>query len=91
MKLTAYINGNQVTSTNGHDWQYTDGSPHKIGVTVRPCPCCNSLPADGEPDGCLGSLPGVKNACCGHGIDGESYIEFENGVIIRGTFRRVDR
>jgi len=30
-------------------------------------------------------LPGVKFACCGHGIH-EGYIFFENGVHIAGTF-----
>lgn len=33
-------------------------------------------------DPCLGKLPGVKNACCGHGlVDG--YIQFENGKVVR--------
>ena len=33
-------------------------------------------------DPCLGILPGVKYACCGHG--GESgYVFFENGLVVR--------
>lgn len=35
-------------------------------------------------DGCLGYLPGVLDACCGHGNNKESYIQFQNGVLIRG-------
>lgn len=43
---------------------------------------------NGYADPCLGVLPGVKYACCGHGdlID-DAYIFFETGVIIR--FREV--
>lgn len=36
-------------------------------------------------DPCLGHLPGVKFACCGHGTQ-TGYITFENGVTIRGWF-----
>ena len=35
-----------------------------------------------DPDPCLGMLPGVNFACCGHGTD-NGYIAFENGVTIR--------
>jgi hypothetical protein len=37
-----------------------------------------------EPDACLGCLPGVKSACCGHGRRKESYIRFVNGKEVRG-------
>jgi hypothetical protein len=33
-------------------------------------------------DPCLGKLPGVKFACCGHGAR-EGYMYFENEVIVR--------
>ena len=33
-------------------------------------------------DPCLGELPGVLFACCGHGVD-EGYIYFQNGVQVR--------
>lgn len=36
-----------------------------------------------EYDSCLGYLPGVKSACCGHG--GVAYILFNNDVMIRFT------
>lgn len=38
-------------------------------------------------DHCLGKLPGVISACCGHG--GEGYILFENGTKIRFSNVRV--
>ena len=39
--------------------------------------------ADGV-DPCMGRLPGVVNACCGHGEPAQAYIEFENGVSVAG-------
>lgn len=35
-------------------------------------------------------LPGVKNACCGHGIK-KFYIEFENNIIIRGYITDIEK
>lgn len=49
----------------------------------EPCPRCGHIKQSiNEPDGCLGRLPGVKFACCGHGKR-PGYILFENGVSIR--------
>lgn len=48
----------------------------------------------GYADPCVGILPGVKFACCGHGdqrYEG-AYIFFENGVIIRiAKVERIER
>lgn len=48
------------------------------------CPKCE-MKIEDDADPCLGYLPGVRNACCGHGVH-EGYIEFENGVRIVGNF-----
>lgn len=48
-----------------------------------PCVKCGKLPTKEGHDACLGTLPGVTDACCGHGVK-EAYIIFENGIIIRG-------
>lgn len=42
-----------------------------------------------EPDPCLGELPGVVGACCGHGNQKIAYVSFHTGVVIRGF--RVER
>jgi hypothetical protein len=42
-----------------------------------------SLTSD-EPDGCIADLPGVVGACCGHGDREQSYIQFQNGVVVEG-------
>jgi hypothetical protein len=42
------------------------------------CPKCNKQRTLEGYDPCIANLPGVRNACCGHGAPG--YIQFENGV-----------
>ena len=42
-----------------------------------------------EPDPCLGTLPGVIEACCGHGDPRKGYVFFEDGLLFRG-FRKIE-
>lgn len=56
------------------------GRRHRGELCAR---CFRELPEEG-PDPCLGMLPGVEFACCGHG-KGRGYIVFENGTILRFT------
>jgi hypothetical protein len=55
--------------------------PWTTGETCYLCrrvrPKCDSQGIRG-PDPCLGKLPGVVNACCGHGLQ-PGYVIFENG------------
>jgi hypothetical protein len=41
-------------------------------------------------DACLGTLPGVRAACCGHGKT-KGYVLFESGLMISGTFEHAPR
>ena len=70
----------------GH-WVYEDNHEPlpANGGQIRPCEKCGKLftLGKGEVDPCLGVLPGVDNACCGHGIREESYIRFTNGVVVK--------
>jgi hypothetical protein len=53
-----------------------------------PCPHCGlSRTVEGH-DGCLGTLPGVQAACCGHGVE-DGYVLFDTGKVIRGRFDHV--
>ena len=42
----------------------------------RVCKACRApaAPEYGVPDPCLGTLPNVQNACCGHGSRGSCYV-----------------
>ncbi len=73
-------------------WVYEDnGARAGYGFEQRPCKRCGStLNVSGKADPCLGRLPGVDNACCGHGDPEAAYIRFTNGVTIRG-FTWIDR
>ena len=52
------------------------------------CDVCGRELIDGAPDPCLGELPGVRAACCGHGDRERAYMMFDNGVILDGFQRR---
>jgi hypothetical protein len=54
-----------------------------VHTTVRPCPKCGKLPNPDGTDPCLGLLPGVQYACCGHGVK-EPYILTQDGQHLRG-------
>jgi hypothetical protein len=53
-------------------------------INRMPCVKCGKLPTKENHDACLGTLPGVIDACCGHGVT-EAYINFENGLTLRGS------
>lgn len=77
---TSYKNGHKIKySVVTGKWHYEDG---QLADTFRPCPKCNELPTEDGHDACLGSLPGVQNACCGHGVE-NAYIQFVDGTEIR--------
>ena len=67
-----------------NEWHYSDTGQPVTDNPGRACGHCNLPNRDDECDPCIGFLPGVQNACCGHGQSSESYIQFENGVIVRG-------
>jgi hypothetical protein len=53
-------------------------------ASVRRCNVCGADAAADRPDACFGMLPGVVEACCGHGDKRKAYIHFDSGLIIRG-------
>jgi hypothetical protein len=53
-------------------------------VEGHPCAICKLPHSPRHPDPCLGQLPGVRGACCGHGDKRAAYIGFEDGPTIRG-------
>jgi len=72
----------------GEKWLYADTLQPipGYGGDNRPCLKCGSSKwsGTGDHDACLGLLPGVTNACCGHGDPSQSYIVFEGGLCVRG-------
>lgn len=67
-----------------NEWYYNDtGELVKLDPN-RPCGHCGLTNTPDGHDGCLETLSSVKNACCGHGIVDEAYIQFEDNSILRG-------
>ena len=93
MATTSYFRGYEIIYVNG-EWRYKDTGEVSGFDNVRPCKKCGRTfegSNKGEPDPCIGNLPGVDNACCGHGVRKESYIRFVNGVVIRGFTMEVKK
>lgn len=80
MSATGYMRGHAVYY--GECWRYRDTG--EATRRDRPCAHCRLDATPEGHDGCLGALPGVRNACCGHGRRSEAYVEFDSGVLIRG-------
>jgi hypothetical protein len=76
---TSYLRDDKSSNDLKTITNHSDTSIKRI-----PCVKCGKLPTDEGHDACLGTLPGVIDACCGHGVT-EAYINFENGVTIRGS------
>jgi len=67
-------------------WVYSDdGSSVAENWKETPCGHCG-LPftKDGH-DGCLGTLPRVMNACCGHGNVAEAYVQNLDSSLVHGV------
>lgn len=60
------------------------GEPTITTWKDRPCGHCGLPNTDEGHDGCIGTLPNVINACCGHGEVGSAYLQFEDGSELRG-------
>lgn len=50
----------------------------------RACGHCGLENTKEGHDGCLGTLPGLMNACCGHGNTSEAYVQFLDGHSVHG-------
>lgn len=81
-----------ITSTfRGHEivfddvWRFTNTGESTVDTwESRPCGHCGRDNTSEGYDACLGTLPGVMNACCGHGEVKGAYVHFDDGSCIRG-------
>ena len=76
--------GHEIEEKNGEFYFCDTGKPTIRSWSSRACGHCGKHNTPEGHDSCLGELPGVMNACCGHGSPKESYIQFENGFRIEG-------
>lgn len=84
---TTTLRGHAVYEDEGGTFRFCDtNEPTESTWFNRPCGKCGKYGSsnDGLPDPCLGNLPGVTNACCGHGDPSQAYICFSGGIRIHG-------
>lgn len=69
----------------GDVWVYVDTGELVSSDPERLCGHCGLPNTDAGHDGCLGTLQGAVNACCGHGdVEADPYIQFSDGTELRG-------
>ena len=71
--------------SEGLPWVYSDTGSSVTDDIDRPCGSCGLANTPEGYDGCLGFLPGVENACCGHGDEGDAYIVLVGGERLAGA------
>jgi hypothetical protein len=69
-------------------WRYSDTKKTVESYANRECGHCGNDPTKESHDDCLKTLPGVMNACCGHGDIETCYVQFLDGRVISG--KRAD-
>ena len=77
--IRTFFRGHPITyDKEKGEWVYDDdNSPANI---ERPCKRCGHMPLPDGEDYCLGHIPRVKAACCGHGAE-PGYIMMESGQV----------
>jgi len=87
MGAASYYRGHKIEYIN-NEWVYSDTKKLVSEDKTRACgKCANNETKEGH-DACLGELPGLMNACCGHGAD-EPYIQFLDKTCIRGNDAKI--
>lgn len=77
MSANAISRGHEIVFRDG-EWVYADTGQPDDGK--RPCKRCGRPPTPEGHDACLGHLPGVEWACCGHGVR-EPYASIKGKAI----------
>ena len=84
MSVSSTLRGNAITEIDGI-WYYLDTKKPTVGgLSERPCGRCGKLRTAEGHDACLGTLPGIINACCGHGDPDAAYLQLQDGSIVVG-------
>ena len=77
-----YLRGHKIEKLNS-EWVYSD-TKEPTAYNERDCGFCGMNNTKDGHDGCLGTLPGLMNACCGHGELNTAYVQFLDNKIISG-------
>lgn len=80
--------GHPIYTENGKRFYCDTGESVDETWHTRNCGYCGEFgnSSNGDPDPCLGQLPGVTQACCGHGDREHSYLCLKGGPVLRGFY-----
>lgn len=67
--------GHVIVKDERGRWVYKEDGTLVSGDPDRACGHCGEPNTPEGHDACLGTLPSVANACCGHGSPGEAYVQ----------------
>lgn len=79
--------GHVIVENERGRWVYEEDGALVSGDPDRACGHCGKPNTPEGYDACLGALPGVINACCGHGSPGEAYVQLSTELSIVGACR----
>ena len=78
------LRGCDIEFVNGQ-WIYCDTKKLTVDTWQdRSCGRCGKFLTKEGHDACLGTLPGIMNACCGHGDNRDAYVQFLDEFSIHG-------
>lgn len=84
--VRGYLRGHEIEWVY-NEWLYSDTKqPTADTYKERPCGKCGEFETEEYHDHCLGTLPGVIAACCGHGRNREAYVILSDGKDVRGDY-----
>lgn len=68
MSAISYQRGHRIEYDNDDKrWVYSDD---RSSILIeRPCVRCGRMPTQEGYDACLGYIPDIRSACCGHGVE----------------------
>ena len=83
--MSDYLRGHPIVLVDGQ-FLYADTMTPTAG-NRRPCGECGMHDTPEGHDGCLGTIAGATNACCGHGRVDDAYVQYP-GRTLRGLAAR---
>ena len=80
-----WCRGHEMYEAAPDVWRYVDNDA-LVSETQneRPCGHCGKPTPESGHDPCIANLPGVVNACCGHGYPGDAFVVFADGQRLSG-------
>lgn len=83
--LVGTFRGNEIVTKDGVHCYADTGETTASTYRQRPCGHCGLHYTKEGHDGCLGTIPNVQNACCGHGEVSSAYVVLSDGSRLSGA------